>query len=114
MSRSNTSCLVDLACLAETLLALDAGHPVLLTANEFQAVHERFASQANSRDQTKVGRAVEEMPRQPRGGRGRRGLWNANYVEVFKEAMIGNATIMVTIPAITQRTNREIVSFTAE
>jgi hypothetical protein len=37
-----------------------------------------------------------------------------HYMEVLKEAMVGSATMKDMIPAITQRTNRAIVSFTAE
>ena len=36
------------------------------------------------------------------------------YTEVLKEAKVGNATMRDMTPAIIQRTNREIVSFTAE
>ena len=40
--------------------------------------------------------------------------WNTYYTDVLKEAMVGNAAIKDMTPAMTQRTNREIVSFTAE
>jgi hypothetical protein len=36
------------------------------------------------------------------------------YIEVLKEAKVGSATMKDTTPAMTQRTNRAIVSFTAE
>jgi len=51
------------------------------------------------------------MPRQPGRG-GRRGLGN-NYTEVLKEKKVGNATMTEMMAAISQRTNLEIVSFTA-
>jgi hypothetical protein len=40
--------------------------------------------------------------------------WNTDYTDVLKEAMVGSATMRDTIPAMTQRTNRAIVSFIAE
>jgi hypothetical protein len=36
------------------------------------------------------------------------------YTDVLKEATVGNATMKDMTPAITQRTKRAIVSFTAE
>ena len=35
------------------------------------------------------------------------------YIEVLKEAKVGSATMKDMTPAMTQRTNRAIVSFTA-
>jgi len=58
---------------------------------------------------------AEEMPRQPGGGEtAGAGFETTDYTDVLKEAMVGNATIKDMTPAITQRTNREIVSLTAE
>ena len=55
------------------------------------------------------------MPRQPGGGEtAGAGFETTDYTDVLKEAMVGNATIRDMTPAITQRTNREIVSLTAE
>jgi hypothetical protein len=77
--------------------------------HELQGVHESF----QSREIGNAGRTAEKMPRQPRGG-GRRGLGNADYSEMLREAITGKKTMAAAMLATNQRTYRAIVSFAAE
>jgi hypothetical protein len=56
------------------------------------------------------------VPRREKGLKPARslGLHVQLYIEVLKEPKVGNATMREITPAITQRTNRAIVFFTAE
>jgi L-fuculose-phosphate aldolase len=67
---------VEVETLSEMYLrALQAGEPVLLKADEFQAAQKRFASYGKPGDRTIVSYRTKEMPRQPKGrGNSRRGL----------------------------------------
>ena len=75
---------------------------------------ERFASQANRRNQEYGQNCEKDAAPAKRGGEADADFGTLNYSERLNVAITGNKTMKVAILAINQRTYRAIVSFAAE
>jgi hypothetical protein len=91
------------------LLAANAAHPILLLWHEFRREIYRAG-----KPMKRVILVLIKDAAPAKGETRPTRTWNANYLEMLKEAITGKKTMVATMLATSQRANRAIVSFATE